>query len=582
MTSVARNGRILLAAILMLSLVGIHAAKADWDSDPYNLNVITDQHYLCGHDDLPEGDIQGDVPKADQDSRRAEQGYNCGLALVGHATLTEDFGDGYGPRPRTGNANMGWAGKCAYVAGPGGGIAPQAYTPPAPANGVAVVDVHDSAHPTHVATLRTPGAAAVSETLNSVTTPDGRSILVVGQYGNDAVKTGPKPMDIYDVSDPDCTKFRLMATFDWPTNIHNLTISQNGRYVFATNHLSAVDISGLWDDDPNTGVVYLGDIRGAIDSSPVAVGPSADVTGPLYEQVPAPLEGNTTHAVVMDHEAWPSPDGTTLYVGGQTPAYEMFTIIDLTDWLQRSADGTPAGPPHVISQQSGRGHSIRTATINGAPYILHSEESVFGTAYSCIPETANPFAGPAQPWLTDISDPTHPHTVSQFGLEINNLSNCPEQLDSKANQSVHYHDVDDPNDTTFVMASMLNGGLRVFDVTNPARPAEVAYFNPGDVDPSSTTLLDRAWAHSRYVKETGEIWLATGNGGFWVVRLENQVRKYLRLRHDSHGTATPDVPVSDPGHPGTAGAALPALDAVPIDPTPYYCTFSTVTAPVPG
>src|SRR4029077_14509146 len=97
----------------------------------------------------------------------------------------------------------------------------------------------------------------------------------------------------------------------------------------------------------------------------------------------------------------------------------------------------------------------------------------------CSPETATPPAGPAQPWLTDISDPAHPHTVSQFGLAINDPKNCKEQLDSGANQSVHYHDVDDASDTTFVMASMWNAGIRVFDVRNPAQPAEVAYFNPG-------------------------------------------------------------------------------------------------------
>ena len=52
----------------------------------------------------------------------------------------------------------------------------------------------------------------------------------------------------------------------------------------------------------------------------------------------------------------------------------------------------------------------------------------------------------------------------QFGLAINDPVNCPTQLDSRTNSSVHYHDVDDPDDTTFVMASMWNAGVRVFDV----------------------------------------------------------------------------------------------------------------------
>ena len=67
----------------------------------------------------------------------------------------------------------------------------------------------------------------------------------------DDVVSDPKPMDVYDVSDPDCTKFKHIpnpdfpndptkATYYWPGNIHNLTISQDGKYVFATIPLPAV------------------------------------------------------------------------------------------------------------------------------------------------------------------------------------------------------------------------------------------------------------------------------------------------------------------------------------------------------
>jgi hypothetical protein len=553
-----------LAALVMLCATGTVSNVLAWDTSPLT-SVVTRHRHLCGKYDLPEGSIQGDVPKADQVSGRAKKGYNCGLALVGFTPLT------FGGRPNV-NANMAWAGHCAYVAGSAGlNIAPESKPNPPPGAGVAVVSVDPTTGiPTHVANIRNPGALVTAETINAVTTPQGRSILVVGQYGNDPISP-PKPMDIYDVSNPDCTKFKHLATYYWPANIHNLTLSQDGRYVFATIPLQAVDISGLWANPP-TGVKYLGNIQNEMDGLWVAMGPTADLTGKLPEQV-----RGQTHPLNASHEAWPSPDGKTLYVGGQTPQFETFTILDIGKWLARNPDGSPTGKPRIISQESGRGHSVRTATIGGVPYVLHSEESVFGLAYGCIPQETVPFAGPAQPWLTDIRDPAHPKTVSQFGLEINDPKNCPEQLNAKENESVHYHDVDDPTDTTFVMASMWNAGLRVFDVRDPRQPTEVAYFNPGDIDPTSGTKLDHAWGHIRYLPETGQIWFATADGGFWVVRIEGSVRQYLGLdaKNAAHGLRPLDISSTDPGRAGITGVTLPRPLNGYVDITRYYCTLGS-------
>jgi hypothetical protein len=566
----ARRRTLAIAALVALASTALpFHASAEWDANPVT-EVVTLTDYRCGDGDLPELGIQGDVPKADQRSNRASKGYNCGLALVGHATLNFDH------RPPTGNANMAWAGNCAYVSGPSGAVAPQSKPNPSQYAGVAVVDVTDPVHPAHVANLRTPGSLSTSETLHAVTTPEGRSILVIGQYGNDQV-SDPKPMDIYDVSDPDCTKARPLGTFMWPENIHNLTISANGQYVFATQPLQALDITPLFDLDPATGARYLGNIDDAMEGPMFAVGPSAD----LDDAVPAEVR-QTQHPSYSSHEAWATPDGTKLYLGGQLPTFEVFTIVDISNWLARDAGGRPLGPPRIISQRSGRGHSVRTATIKGTPFVLHSEESPFGAGYSCAPESANPFAGPSQPWLTDIGDEANPKLASQFGLAINNPENCPKQLEAGETDGVHYHDVDDPNDTTFVMASMWNAGIRVFDVRNPASPVEVAYFNPADVDPSATgTTLDHAWGHIRYVPSTGHLWFATADGGFWVVEIEPQVRTQLGL--DAAGAAgaagaAPAAPVirHPNGRPGTVGVSLPAAALTSrVDVTPYYCTLGT-------
>jgi hypothetical protein len=461
----------------------------------------------CGPDDRPETGIQGDVPLADQLSGRARQGYNCGLAVVGHDPLGG----------RGANANLAWSGTCAYVAG----------------DGVAVVDVSDPADPEQVGTLTTPGAVDAFETVHAVDAGD-RSILVAGRYGLffDFQLASSAPVDVYDVSD--CANPKLLSTIQFPQSVHNVTLSPDGRTLWGTLPLQAFDIT-----EP-TAPRYLGS---------------------LDQQLRAQGVQHLEYA----HEAWPSDDGTRLYIGGQVPGDEMSMVVDIEGWPDR--------PPRVVSTFAGPGHSIRTATIDGRSYLLRSDESVVNlTANGCLPDLT-PVGGAAQPFLTDLTDETAPVDRGRLTLDINDPAHCLDALASGVNASSHYHDVDDPNDTTFAMVSMWNAGLRVFDVRDPDAPTEVAYFNPGMlgvplVDLSGAPLdpglnlqgqrgFDQAWGHVRYVAETGHLWVATRTGGFWVLELEPQIRAFLGL--PARPARSPNgAPPRPAGRPAVAGP--PALD----------------------
>ena len=576
-------------AALLMATSG-YAVHAQWDSNPVNgFSTLTD--HACGQNDHQEKGVQGDVGAAGE----AEGGLNCGLAFVGHVELNADG------RTPTGNANMAWAFDCAYVAGPSSAVAPDAPSTAPAHGGVAVVyvDPDNPANPVNTETLTTPGSAATSETIGAIEVSPSKAILVIGQYGNTALDSNPavtdqdptgakKPMDIYEISKDDCGHPAYRATFNWPLNIHNLTVTKDGNYVIATQPLQVLDISGLWaspapTDQTCSRCKWLGNLDKAMEGPMFAVGPSAD----LDDNVPG--ANSQSHPSYTSHEAYAlqetQADGilhTKLYLGGQLPTFELMTIVDITKWLDRNPDGTPTGGPEIISQESGRGHSVRMATIvtNGkrTRYLLHSEESPFGSGYSCAPETANPFAGPAQPWLTNIGDETHPKLVSQMGLAINLPENCPTQLQHNETNSVHYHDVDNPDDTTFVMASMWNSGIRIFDVRDPVNPTEVGYFNPGDLDPTAKTSLDHAWGHVRYIAKSGQIWFATANGGFWVVEIEKGLRDKLDLDDKLKDEHIP-VPqnVNEAGTPGWKLAA-PSINvplALTVDVTPYYCTLGT-------
>ena len=189
-------------------------------------------------------------------------------------------------------------------------------------------------------------------------------------------------------------------------------------------------------------------------------------------------------------------------------------------------------------------------TIDGKPYLLSSDESIVNpTAKGCLPEVLTPVGGavPALPHRhlrrAPSRGPQPDPPPDQRAPELPDPGGVGRQ------RSVHYHDVDDPDDTTFAMLSMWNAGLRIVDVRDPDRPREVAYFNPGRfLDPNGldgTSLdqaleleglqgLDQAWGHVRYLPETGHMWLATRSGGFWVLELEPQVRSALGSPRQAH------------------------------------------------
>lgn len=468
----------------------------------------------CSPLDRPETGIQGDVPLLDQLSGRATEGYNCGLTLVGYDPLGA----------RGGNANMAWSGDCAYIAG----------------DGVAVVDVSDPTAPRHVTTLRTAGSTASLETLHAVDAPD-RSILVTGRYGLLPVGTGTAPVDVWDVSD--CRAPQHLSTISFPTNVHNLTLSADGRRVWATMPLRAADIT-----DPRNPVLLP----------------------PIEPQLAAAGSVHLQYA----HEAWPSDDGTRLYVGGQLVFdNEELLVVDITDWPNR--------PPRVLGATDVPGHSIRPMRIGDRPYLLTSDESILNpTANGCLPDLLTPFGGVARPSIVDVRFEDEPRVRGTLELAINHPLNCVTQLLSRVNASAHYHDVDDADDTTFAMVSMWNAGLRIFDVRDPDQPREVAYFNPGQVaselelalDPLailglvSGNGLDRAWAHVRYRPETGHLWLTTATGGFWVLELAPQVRDALGL---------PVLPTAHPdGAPPRPAASRVTFGAGDGGRAALYCAIS--------
>jgi hypothetical protein len=449
----------------------------------------------CGADALPETGLQGQVPKADQDSGRSRQGYRCNLRLVGQNNIDA----------RGANMQLAWYEDCAYV----GIIGVREFFPytanPA-VEGLAVLDASNPSRPRHVQTLISPVGRNHHEGLEV----NARRGMLVVQVGGISARY----IEIYDVSE-DCRRPELKARYDSGARIfHGLKISDDGNTIYATD--------GIGMGTP---------------SEPLHVIDVSDMSRPRLIRTWGPGDAQQAPLSYLIHDLDLSHDGTRAYlgasttdtglvglgVGGASEANTGPTVVtlDTTDVEERK----PNPDLRIVSQVDtpNFGHTVQRAVIGGKPYLIASGESPFANGINC-------------PWawghLIDMSDERRPRVVSQLKLEVNEAKNCAAANNDDVTYSIHYVGVDDEHDTSKVFYTYYGGGLRVFDVRDPANPKEIAYYHPPPqqntvLDPLSGTFggdaetptWDSATSVVRYRPDSGQIWIASIGGGLSILEL---------------------------------------------------------------
>lgn len=113
-------------------------------------------------------------------------------------------------------------------------------------------------------------------------------------------------------------------------------------------------------------------------------------------------------------------------------------------------------------------------------------------------------------------------------LEVNMAPDCfAAQPDGRTRPYQYYttHNVSVDNDRNARLAffSWFASGLRVFDISDPARPQEVAYYNP-PVGQDSQQAHDFTTSLMRYDRDRGQIWFVSTTNGFQVVELDEAIR----------------------------------------------------------
>ncbi|MCK0090319.1 hypothetical protein MWU77_05920 [Rhodococcus sp. F64268] len=314
---------------------------------------------------------------------------------------------------------------CAYIAStwPTNLLGPDA--------GVQVLDVSDPANPIPTALLTEP--AMIGGTWESLKVHEERGLLVGTGVG---LIESAGYISVYDISQ-DCAHPRLLnpATGSLP----NMPIP-------ITTH------EGDFSPDGNT---YW--------ASGIAPGwiSAVDITDPAHPMV---VWGGLTG--VAAHGMGFTPDGNTMFLSNLAG----LTIIDVSA-VQNRAPRTVIGHPlpHIGAKFWTDGllnqHSIHV-TYDGTPHLFTVDEGGSGGVK-----------------LFDITDPATPRWRTSAKLSINLPENQDRWASSNASNGpfgydAHYCSVDRVDDPSTMACSWIQSGIRVFDVSDPDRFREIAYFNP--------------------------------------------------------------------------------------------------------
>ena len=429
----------------------------------------------CGPGSIPEPGMQGRVAAAEVEAGRVADGYRCNIELVGRAGRSggfkvERFVDDSGR-------------ECAYydttLLFPSN-VANLSEQP----TGVHVLDMSDPSQPRRTAALQTPAMQSPHESL----VLNQKRGLLAAVMGNPIF--APGHVDIYDLN-ADCRTPALLSSTPVGLLGHESGFAPDGNTFYAASlgggTLTAIDVS-----DPEA-------------PKPIQVG--------RFD----------THSLSL------SDDGTTAYLAASPgfPRTELglpsdfagLLIVDVSEIQSRQPVpqtrliGAVTWPSVTIPQNT------IPVTIDGKPYIVETDE------FALTDE--GQFRGNAEhvgaARIIDIADPTKPRVVSNMRLEVHQPENREQLADDPGASSPtqgyagHYCNVPQRIDPGIVACSFINSGLRVFDITDPAAPREIAYFVP-PLQPGDSSY---AMASPTFAPERDEIWYSDGNSGFYALRLTN-------------------------------------------------------------
>jgi len=435
----------------------------------------------------------GQVSKADQDSGRSQKPYVKNMRLVGQQDV----------RNRGNNGNLSWMGDCAYVGAYYGGTDPL--------TGLAVIDAANPQNPELIKIL--PGAPGTRSPQTEV--HEGRKILAVmpyaienGPYGD---PPGPTQILFYDVSQ-DCKNPVPLGVYDYGKVVtHEFIFSPDGMTVYAT-----VNRSGDPNSPPQPGNALM-----VIDVSDPTK-PKALTTWDLSQEPGKPESG--CHDLDINDEGTRAYASVRWFQDGVQ--HKGLTILDISEVTAkrpnpkiRRISTMNWGPP-----QHGHSHTtVGPLTIDGRLFTIQLDEGQG--------------ADGAEPrgWgrIIDVTNERYPLQVSTIQLPISLMKNAAITKLDNADYATHFVTIDDRHNARLAFISWYSSGLRVWDISNPWDPQEIAYYIPG-ARPNPVlkvhtrypnTKVDYVYGYPRYRPETGQVWFSSLYNGLMILELDETLRR---------------------------------------------------------
>jgi hypothetical protein len=460
-------------SLIVLTLAVTLSACSDKKADPGTPAEPTPTA-KCGPGSHPEPGMQGRVSRADHESGRAAEGYTCNTELVGSYTVANPVGTVGGFKVER------------YVDPQGRECAYYDTTLLYPTNildaeaGVNVLDMSDPANPKFATQLVTPAMLSPHESL--VLSQEAGVLAAV--MGNPAFYPGV--VDVYDLSE-DCRNPQLRASALVGFLGHESGMTPDGRTFYSASPgsptLTAVDISNPLLPLP----IWTGDY--------------------------------TSHGLSI------SDDGNRAYLSSGNGHGVL--ILDVSEIQSRQLFPQVREVGSISWDNQTIPQNAIPFTRDGHPYLLEIDE--YSRDGSSSPAAHGPVVGAGR--IIDISDETRPVVISDLRLEVHEPENRAEIADDPGAQlqvqgyAGHYCNIPTRVNPRIAACSMIVSGLRIFDISDPHKPREVAYFN-APVNPRDTPGFEGSnWAMSSpaFAPERKEIWYTDGYGGFYVVRVTNDV-----------------------------------------------------------